>query len=168
MQTLSKTGFSIIAHIYPKKNRLALPLIHVKDLCRAAIFLSEKDEAIGEIYNAIAGVFEQEDALEFIYRLLGINYWNVPIWWPLYKLFTKVLFWIADRKQKNARKEGTRPKFDLPMVDYLWQNFRFSNQKLLDLGFEFMYPDYQLGVKEVFDWYIEHKWVEREIVKWDL
>ncbi|MHA1299989.1 MAG: NAD-dependent epimerase/dehydratase family protein [Candidatus Helarchaeota archaeon] len=166
MQTLSKTGFSIITHIYPKKKRLALPLVHVKDLVRAAIFLSEKEEAIGETYNVIADIFEQDEALEFIYRLLSVNYWNIPVWWPLYKLFTKILFWIAGRKQKKAKKMGTRPVFDLPMVGYLWQNFRFSNKKLKDLGFEFMYPDFRVGIKEVFDWYVENKWVEREIIKW--
>ncbi|HUY00194.1 MAG TPA: NAD-dependent epimerase/dehydratase family protein [Candidatus Deferrimicrobium sp.] len=167
MQTLSKTGFSILAHIYPRKKKLALPLIHVKDLVRAAIFLSENEKAIGETYNAIANVFEQDEVLEYIYRLLSVRYYNIPIWWPLYKLSTKILFAIAGRKQNQARKQGIRPKFDLPMVGYLKQNFRFSNKKVVDLGFEFLYPDYHRGIKEVFDWYIEHKWVEREVIKWD-
>ncbi len=167
MQTLTKTGFSILAHIYPKKKRLALPLIHVKDLVRAAIFLAERDEAIGEVYNVIADVFEQDEVLEYIYRLLGVKYYNIPIWWPLYKLFTKILFAIAAWKQNQAKKQGIRPKFDLPMVGYLKQNFRFSNEKLKALGFKFLYPGYERGIKEVFDWYIEHRWVERETVKWD-
>ncbi len=166
MQILSKTGFSIIAHIYPRKKRLALPLIHVKDLVRAAIFLSEKDEAIGETYNAISEVAEQEEALEYIYRLLGVNYWNLPFWWHLYRFFTRILFWIGNSKQKKAREKGTRFYVDLPMIEYLWQNFRFSNKKLKDLGFEFTYPDYKVGIKETFDWFIEHEWVEREILRY--
>ncbi|MHA1377438.1 MAG: NAD-dependent epimerase/dehydratase family protein [Candidatus Helarchaeota archaeon] len=166
MQILSKTGFSIIAHIYPKKKRLALPLIHVKDLVRAAIFLSEKDEAIGETYNAISEVAEQEEALEYIYRMLGVYYWNLPFWWPIYRFFTKILFWIGNRKQKKAKEKETRFYVDLPMIEYLWQNFRFSNKKLKDLGFEFMYPDYKVGIKETFDWFIEHEWVEREILRY--
>ena len=167
MQILSKTGFSIIAHIYPRKKRLALPLVHVKDLVRAAIFLSEKEGAIGEIYNIIANIAEQDEILEFLYRILGSDYVNIPIWWPFYKLFTKILFKIGARKQKKARKKGRRPLFDLPMVEYLNQNFRFSNKKLLDIGFEFIYPKYEKGIKDTFDWYIDNKWMEREILKWD-
>jgi nucleoside-diphosphate-sugar epimerase len=167
MQILTKTGYSILSHIYPKKKRLALPLVHVKDLVRAAIFLSEKDEAVGEIYNAIANIAEQDEILEYLYRLGNIRYTNIPIWWPFYKLFTKILFKIGARKQRKAKKLGVRPLFDLPMIEYLHQNFRFSNQKLLDSGFQFLYPTYERGLKETFEWYIENKWIEREIVKWD-
>ena len=167
MQILTKTGFSVLPHIYPKKKRLALPLIHVRDLVRAAIFLSEKDQAIGETYNLISDMNDQDEVLEYIYLLMGTKYFNIPIWWPFYKFFTKILFWFGGRQQQKARKLGTRPVFDLPMVGYLNKNFRFSNKKLKDLGFEFLYPNYQRGIKETLDWLIENKWVEREIVKWD-
>ncbi|MHA1344126.1 MAG: hypothetical protein ACTSQG_09080, partial [Promethearchaeota archaeon] len=166
MQILTKTGFSILSHIYPKKKRLALPLVHVKDLVRAAIYLSEKEEAIGEIYNVIANIIDQDEVLEYIYRITGVHYINVPIWWPLYKLFTKILFKIGARKQEKAKKLGVRPLFDLPMIEYLHQNFRFSNNKLKNIGFKFEYADYRRGIKETFDWYIENKWIKREVLKW--
>lgn len=168
LQILTKAGVSILVHIYPKKKRLSLPLVHVKDLVKAAIFISDKDESVGETYNLIADIFEQDEILEFIYRLGDVRYTNLPIWWPLYKLFTKILFWIGSRKQEKAKKKGVRPLFDLPMVEYLHQNFRFSNKKIKDLGFRFEYASYERGIKEAFDWYIENKWIEREVLKWDL
>ncbi|MHA1335461.1 MAG: NAD-dependent epimerase/dehydratase family protein, partial [Promethearchaeota archaeon] len=50
---LKVMGYSALPLIHPKKRRLMLPSIHVVDLVEAAIFLSEKDEAIGEAYNII-------------------------------------------------------------------------------------------------------------------
>jgi len=167
MQILSKTGYSIVAHIYPKKKRLALPLIHVRDLVRAAIFLSEKAEAVGETYNIISNIHDQDEILEYIYCVVGVKYDNIPVWWPFYKLLTKVLFAVAARIQKRAKKKGLRPLFDLPMVGYLHQNFRFSNKKLVDLGFEFLYPDYEEGIKEVYEWYVKNQWLKREVLRWD-
>lgn len=50
IQVVNKSGIGPGVHIYPKKRRLTMSLIHVEDLVRAAIFLSENDKAIGEIY----------------------------------------------------------------------------------------------------------------------
>lgn len=47
-QLIHKTGFGPGVHVYPKRKKLAMPMVHVDDLVRAAIFLSERDESIGK------------------------------------------------------------------------------------------------------------------------
>ncbi|MFX1360415.1 MAG: NAD-dependent epimerase/dehydratase family protein, partial [Promethearchaeota archaeon] len=66
MQIVNKSGFGPGIHVYPKKKRLAIPLVHVEDVVRAAIFLAEQDESIGEAYNLVIDPCFQEDFLEYL------------------------------------------------------------------------------------------------------
>jgi len=162
IKMLNKSGLGPGIHIYPKKKRLSMPLIHVEDLVRAAIFLAENDKAIGQAYNLVIDNCFQEDFLEYLADLLNVNYFNFPIWWPFYKLFSKFLFWLYKRKDKKARKLNSRPPVDLSMADYIKHQYLFSNKKIKDLGFEFKFPDYKSATKNTIDWYIKNKWIECE------
>ena len=135
-----------------------MPLVHVEDLVNAAIFLAENDKAIGEIYNVLNDTPLQEQFLEFIYKTLGITFSTIPMSYSFFKLLTKVATSVAKRKERKARKFGFRPKYDLPMVEYLVHQYYFSNKKLKDLGFEFKYNDFKKGILETIQWYIEKGW----------
>ncbi|MFX1489782.1 MAG: NAD-dependent epimerase/dehydratase family protein [Promethearchaeota archaeon] len=162
IQLVNKSGFGPGIHIYPKKKRLAMPLIHVEDLVRSAIFLSEKDEALGEAYNVVIDVCFQEDFLEFLADLLNVGYFNFPIWWPFYKIFSKFLYWLNKRKEKKAKKLNSRPPVDISMAEYTTHQYLFSNKKIKDLGFKFKFPDYKTATKDTVEWYLKNKWLECE------
>ncbi|MFW9866503.1 MAG: NAD-dependent epimerase/dehydratase family protein [Candidatus Thorarchaeota archaeon] len=162
IQLVNKSGFGPGIHIYPKKKRLAMPLIHVEDLVRSAIFLSEKDDALGEAYNVVIDVCFQEDFLEYLADLLNVGYFNFPIWWPFYKIFSNFLYWLNKRKEKKAKKLNSRPPVDLSMAEYTTHQYLFSNKKIKDLGFKFKFPDYKTATKDTVEWYFKNKWLECE------
>lgn len=162
MQLVNKSGFGPGIHVYPKKKRLGIPLIHVEDLVRLAIFLAENDESIGKKYNAAIDICFQEDFLEYLADLLNAEYFNFPIWWPIYKFFSKYLFWLEKRKVKKARKLDARPPVDLDMAAYTMHQYLFSNEKIKKLGFKFKFPDYKSATKDTVEWYLKNKWLESE------
>ncbi|MFX1276782.1 MAG: NAD-dependent epimerase/dehydratase family protein [Promethearchaeota archaeon] len=149
-------GFVIL--LFPKKHRLMFPSIHVLDLVLAAIYVSEKDEAIGEAYNILHDPIWMDEWLEWLNECLSVRYNILPIWFPLFKLLAKALASIAKLKNKKARKLGIRPIVDLPMVKYLTHQYAFSNQKIKNLGYEFKFDTIN-GFKETIDWYFEHGWL---------
>jgi nucleoside-diphosphate-sugar epimerase len=139
-----------------------MPLIHVEDLVKSAVFLSENDKSIGEAYNLVIDPCFQEDFLEFLAELLNVDYFNFPVWWPFYRFFAKFLFWLNNRKDKKARKLDSRPPVDLSMAGYTTHQYIFSNQKIKDLGFKLKFPDYKRATKDTVEWYIKNKWLESE------
>ena len=54
-QLLFRSGLGPGIHVYPRTKRLAMPLIHVEDLVKAALFLSQKEESIGEDKEILKG-----------------------------------------------------------------------------------------------------------------
>ena len=162
MQLVNKSGFGPGIHIYPKKKRLAMPLIHVEDLVRSAVFLAENDKKIGEIYNLVIDNCIQADFLEYLADLLNVDYFNFPVWWPFYKFFSKFFFWLNKRNDKKARKLNSRPPVDLSMAGYTTHQYLFSNNKIKELGFKFKFPDYKSATKDTVDWYLKNKWLESE------
>ncbi|MFX1303534.1 MAG: NAD-dependent epimerase/dehydratase family protein [Promethearchaeota archaeon] len=162
LQIVNKSGFGPGIHIYPKKKRLAMPLIHVEDLVRSAIFLAENDNSIGKAYNLVIDACLQEDFLEYLADLLNVDYFNFPVWWPVYKIFSKFLFWLSKRKDKKARKLNSRPPIDLSMAGYTHHQYLFSNKKIKELGFTFKFPDYKTATKDTVEWYLKNKWLESE------
>ena len=158
LNTVFILGHSILAKVYPKRKKLMMPLVHVEDLVDAAIFLAENEKSIGEIYNVLNDSPLQEQFLEFIYNLLGITFSTIPMPYTFFKFLTKLATYIAKRKDKKSRKYGYRPKYDLPMVEYLIHQYYFSNKKLKDLGFKFKYNDFRSGILETFQWYMENGW----------
>ncbi|MFX0059377.1 MAG: NAD-dependent epimerase/dehydratase family protein [Candidatus Heimdallarchaeota archaeon] len=161
-QLIHKTGLGPGIHVYPKRKRLVMPMIHVEDLVRAAIFLSEKDESIGETYNLVIDPCFQENFMEYAANLLNVNYFNFPVWWPFYKILARALYKLNKRKEEKARALNSRPPVDTPMTEYTIHQYLFSNKKIKDLGFKFKFPDYRSATKNTIDWYLLNNWLESE------
>jgi nucleoside-diphosphate-sugar epimerase len=162
IQLIHKSGFGPGIHVYPRKKRLNMPLVHVEDLVRAALFLSENEEAIGEAYNLAIDPCFQEDFLEYTADLLNVNYFNLPVWWPIYKFFTKRLYRLNKQKEEKARKLNSRPPIDSAMSHYTFYQYLFSNNKIKNLGFQFKFCDYKSATKDTIDWYVHNNWLEGE------
>lgn len=157
---MSKMGTGVILSWYPKSKTLMMPSVHVTDLVRAALFVSEKPEAEGEAYNVLSDCIPQPEFLEFIYRALGLDrILRFPVPWVLYELGAKVALWHAKGRDREARARGSRPKLDVPMVEYITHQYWFSNQKIKDLGYEFVYQDSRRGMWQYITWCKERGWL---------
>lgn len=159
-------GHFVIPKIFPKKKKLMMALVHVVDLVRAALFLSSKKEAENQIYNVVNDPPLQEQWLECVFNEVGCGMTYVPVPWVLYSLAAKITFQWGKLKENKAKKLGTRPIFDLPMIGYITHQYYFSNQKLKALGFEFVYNDFVKGTHETIEWYKENGWFPP--LKWEL
>lgn len=159
---LYKFGHMVLPIIYPKKKKLMMPMVHVYDVVNAAIYLSSNDKSIGETYNVIGDTATEEDWMEFTFQELGIQYTNIPIWWPLYKVAANIAFKWAEGTNVKAKKYGVRPTFDLPMAGYILHQYFFSNKKIKDLGYKFEFDDPFKGTRQTLRWYVDSGWFEAE------
>jgi len=157
---MKKIGTGVVVSWYPKSKTLMMPSVHVTDLVRAALFVSDKDVALGQAYNVLSDCITQTDFLLFICRALGLEHvMRIPVWWPMYKLFAAVSLRIIQRLDRKARALGTRPKVDVPMVEYITHQYWFSNDKIKKLGFKFIYQDPCKGMWEYIGWCREMGWL---------
>ncbi|MHA1149396.1 MAG: NAD-dependent epimerase/dehydratase family protein [Promethearchaeota archaeon] len=168
---IRKIGHMPLSLIHPKKKKLMMPMVHVEDLAKAAIFLAEKDEAVGEAYNLCGDPALQEHFMLYTYKTLSVPFTVIPIPWFFYKVMAKILLKMSVLKNKKAKRLGIRPKFDLPMAGYITHQYYFSNQKIKDLGFKFEYGDFKKGIYQTVNWYLDNGWLPSdgyELAKWVL
>lgn len=160
LYAVQKMGTGVVISWYPKKHTLMLPSVHVIDLVKAALFVAEKEEAVGQAYNVLSDCIPQPEFMEFLYKALGVPYLRVPVWWPLYKASAAWGLEIIKKLDAKARAKGLRPKVDVPMVEYITHQYWFGNQKLKDLGYKFLYQDPREGIWEYITWCKERGWLE--------
>lgn len=163
---IHKIGTCVVPSMYPRKKRLRVPMVHVQDLVQIALFLYEykpKEKVIGEAYNGICDCGFQDEYIEFLCEAMNVKYSRIPVWWPFYKAVAKLAMWVTARQENRARKKGVRPRFEASMAGYLNHQYYFSNQKIKNLGYKFIYPDFKKGVLETLQWYKEMGWLEDDI-----
>ena len=95
---------------------------------------------------------------------MGLRYFRIPIWFPMYKVFAKLALLWSEYIEHKARKRGVRSKIDVPMVKYVTHNYYFSNKKIKDLGFRFKYT-WDQAIVDTINWYYDHGWFERGFYK---
>lgn len=151
--TVSKLGFAPIYRIYPRSKQFVFPSIHVTDLCRMALFLTDhRAQSIGETYNAVSDCIDQDELLSFVGDSLGVPQIRLPTPYRLYKLFSQYAELHSRRIHRIAQQQGKRPKIDAPITQYLSNNMWYTNEKIRDLGFEFTYRDPRRGLWEYITW----------------
>jgi nucleoside-diphosphate-sugar epimerase len=150
---ISKLGFAPVYRIYPRSKQPVFPSIHIEDLCQIALFVSEsRDEAIGEVYNAVSDCIQQDELLSFLGKAIGVQRIRVPMPYPLYKIWSLYAMIHSKRIERIARERGKRPKIDASITKYLSHNMWYSNAKIRDLGFEFTYRDPKRGLWDFVTW----------------
>lgn len=128
------------------QNRSAL--VHAVDTVRAALFLAEKEEAIGQSYNVVD---DNPYTMLEMAKYLGKKLHN-----PFYTRFKLPLFVfeIAITLYDSLRKSlGLKGIIDPEVAQMLKQDFFVSNLKIKNLGFRFLYPDAKIGLEETIEWY---------------
>ena len=139
--------------------------VHVKDVCGAALFLSQKDEANGEIFNIVDDSdYSYSDVNILVAQFLGKPYFKIPI-----KVNTKRISYVLLGAAKFSRLADKYFPilFDLPLVAglkyieedtarYVAFSYRFSNKKLKSFGYKLKYPDLKDGLPETIQWYRDY------------
>jgi dihydroflavonol-4-reductase len=139
--------------------------VHVKDVCGAALFLSQKDEANGEVFNIVDDSdYSYSDVNILVAKFLGKPYFKIPI-----KANAKRLSYVSLIAAKFSRlvNKYFPLLFDLPLLGvlkyveedtarYVAFSYRFSNKKLKSFGYKLKYPDLKDGLPETIQWYRDY------------
>lgn len=145
-------------------HKSSIPLVHVEDIARAAIYLADRPDTIGKTYNVV-----DDNTLDMVQTLKWVAYLTghkmkvlLPI--PMKGLrkplerFGKFSAWEAKHLRKKINGKSPVPKLETDTVSYMFGNYHFSNQKIKDTGFKFKYPDRKIGLINVIDWYNKNGW----------
>lgn len=136
--------------------------VHVRDVCGAALFVSDKEKAVGECYNVIDNSrYSIREFIEFVCPLMNVHI--IPIYFPQ-DMLLKFADQAAGVAKSVSKVMGTRPFIEKDMVYYLKAIYTFSNDKLRSLGYEFEHPDLLDGIRETIEWYKDNGYLDR----WDL
>ena len=147
-------------------NKTPLPLIHVEDIARSALFLSEVTDFNGETYNiADDNHLNLIQSLRFIATHFGKEF-GVTIPFPKKFLTLPLILiakwskWEANHLRKKENGKPPIPKLERDLIEYFYGKFYFSNQKIKDAGFKFKYPDRTIGLIRTLEYYEKNGWDE--------
>ncbi len=145
--------------VVPRNFTYKIPTVHVRDVCRAALFLAEHPETDGEAYNLNDdSQTSTVDFLRMVAEQAGRPFQLLPPF-PL-RIFKANLYLIAALGRLRKRWFGGKPpKFERDSLRYFGKDFVYSNEKLKKTGFRFDYPDFKVGLKETVAWYKAAGWV---------
>jgi len=136
-----------------------LPFVHVRDVCQAALFLAENPAADGEVYNVSdSSELSTVEFFRFVSELCGKPFVPLP---PVGVGTVKALLAPVARGLKWLSDNVTHqpPWLEAPVVEYLGLDVAYSNQKLLDAGYELTYPDARQGLSDTILWYQRNGWL---------
>jgi hypothetical protein len=77
---------------------------------------------------------------------------------PFLKLFGRWSSFEARHLRKKINGKSPIPKLETDTILYIFGNFWFSNQKLKDTDFSFVYADRRNGLLETIKWYEKNGW----------
>jgi len=130
---------------------------HVRDACRAALFLARRPETIGEVFNVVDdSLVSQLDFLRRAALLTGRNLGlldllTVPIFAPLAVSSARVVAWLDKTFPRYKRYRI----WEESSARYISSSYWISNRKLKNLGFRWEYPDFAVGLKETVEWLVK-------------
>lgn len=143
----------------PTNWRYRVPFVHVRDVCQGALFLAENPAADGEAYNlADSSELTNVELLRFVADVLGKPFVPLP---PVGVGPLKAVLAPVARGMQWLSKNVTHqpPLLEAPVVEYLGVDLAYSNQKLLDAGYELTYPDARRGIGDTILWYQRNGWL---------
>ena len=143
----------------PRNFTSRIPFVHVRDVCSAALFLRNQAAADGEAFNLnddtqMTGVA----FVQFLGKCLNKPVTLLP---PVPITLLKVFLLGAARLEQIVSRRITHKPTQLEKdsIRLLGKDIAYSNQKLKDLGYRFLYPDAHVGIRETLDWYGKEGWI---------
>jgi nucleoside-diphosphate-sugar epimerase len=143
----------------PRNFTTRVPLVHVRDVCSAALFLATHREADSEACNLNDDT--QMTLVEF-FQFMG-EILNKPVTllppFPIWALRSILLAAALVDEQVSRRFLKSAPHLERDTINFLGKDISYSNQKLKDLGYRFLYPDARVGLRETVEWYRNQGWI---------
>lgn len=140
----------------PRNFTFRIPTVHVRDVCRAALFLAENLKSDGESYNLTDdSQTTTVEYFEMIARLTGKPFKPLPPV-PMRLLRFNLRIAAALGKWRHKIFGGQLPKFEKESSKYFGIDYVCNNKKLKGTGFQFQYPDFAKGLEATLPWYREN------------
>jgi dihydroflavonol-4-reductase len=135
---------------------------HVRDIGRAAYFVAQRDDTIGEDFNVSdPTVISQLEFLKISALLVGrklhmIPFLRMPWLLPLGIWSSRHVRWLDQKFPSYSRIRI----WEESSARYLSSSYWISSNKLKKLGFTWEYPDFKLGLRDTVEWFIDVGWVQ--------
>lgn len=135
---------------------------HVRDICRAALFVAGREDTVGEDYNVSdPTVISQLEFLRTAALLVGrkvhlVPFVRMPLLMPVGVLSARLVRWMENRFPGYERIRI----WEESSARYLSSSYWISSNKLKALGFEWEYPDFRIGLRDTVEWFIDMGWIK--------
>jgi len=131
----------------PGSGRQCLSNVRAEDVAAAVEYLSRLDNATGEAFNIADDSHPTlEEALMCASETFGMKPPTLHIPLGIVKIAARVDGMVSKRK-------GRIPDLEYDAVNYLYDDYIVSNEKLKQTGYRFIYPDFKESMKQMGEWY---------------
>ncbi len=135
-----------VMRVYPTEDGFKLPLVHVDDVCAAAVHLAEHGED-GEAYNVVdMQEYDMADVFRFVADTVGTKMFPVPVGSSTVSHLVRLRPFVA-AGERLLDAAGVDSPVEADDVYYLAGNFHLDNTKLLETGYELRHPSFEIGLE---------------------
>ncbi len=143
----------------PKNFTGRIPWVHVRDVCSAALHLAVTPGAKNDIYNLNDDTqMATNEYFRYMAGLTGHRYVELPAL-PIAELKPAIRT-LAGALQWVFTQLGVPSPIEADPLDYLGEDWAYSNERLKATGYKFIYPDARDGLRDTVAWYRENGWLE--------
>lgn len=135
---------------------------HVRDIGRAAYFVAQRDDTVFEDFNVSdPTVISQLEFLRIGALLVGrkvhmLPFLRMPWLMPLGIWSARMVRWMDEHFPSFERIRI----WEESSARYLSSSYWISSNKLKSLGFEWEYPDFRIGLRDMVEWFIKVGWIK--------
>jgi nucleoside-diphosphate-sugar epimerase len=143
----------------PSSFTARVSLVHVRDVARAALHVATDERSLGEGYNVCDdSLMSMVDFLRTVAEITGVPFVSLP---PIPEAVVRPLLLGAAKLSGLVSKHMTHgpSPLEYDSAVYFGHDFVYSNKKIKQIGFEFLYPDARVGIEETIAWYKEQGWI---------
>ena len=127
----------------PGSGRQLLSNVRVEDVAEAAIYLSEQEDTLNQIYNISDGCYPTlEEALTLAAEVFGMKVPKLHVPLSLARAAAKISGVVS-------RWKGKIPDLEYDALRYLETDYVVDITKLLSTGYKLIYPDFRASVRSL-------------------
>ncbi len=136
--------------------------LHVEDMVGFAMYIADKDFALGEDYNITDdSVISYSEFIRYLALLVGRRMYEIPfinlaLMRPLMIYAAKAWLWL-EQKWGVPRVRV----FEVGSATYMSSSYWISNKKSKEAGYRYRYPDVREGMRDTIDWFRRVGWLDK-------
>lgn len=136
-----------------------IPWVHVRDVCSAALHLAVTPQAADDLYNLSDDTnMGTAEFFRYVAGLTGHKYVDLPAL-PIVEL-KPALVAFAGALQRILGHLGVPSPIEADPLEYLGEDWKYSNARLKATGYKFIYPEARDGLRDAIAWYRDNGWLE--------